>query len=147
MLSEEKLSQYYQRYNILWYCPMMWSSEIRIRFQRVYSNTYIKILILFCPFYNYSNLDPSLQNKRNSSQQSKSSQELSSFRLQTLIKLSFSIMYRVVLIYVYFWSNLFFSILTSLLLISIYLRKYKLSVVKYPWQFKWMQLEIKRQFF
>ena len=59
------------------------------------------------------------------------------------LSLVFSIIYRVVLIYVYFWSNLLFSILTSLLLISIY----KLSVVKYTRQFKWMQLEIKRQFF
>ena len=44
---------------------------------------------VFRPFYNYSNLGPSLQNKRNSSQQSKSSWEFSLFRLQTLIKLSF----------------------------------------------------------
>ena len=52
------------------------------------------------------------------------------------LSLVFSIIYRVVLIYVYFSSNLLFSILTSLPLISIYLRKYKLSVVKYPRQFK-----------
>ena len=63
------------------------------------------------------------------------------------LSLVFSTIYRVVLIYVYFWSNLLFSILTSLLFISIYLRKYKLSVVKYPRQFKWMQLEIERQLF
>ena len=62
------------------------------------------------------------------------------------LSLVFSIIYRVVLIYVYFWSNLLFSILTSLLLISISIRKYKPSVIKYSRQFKWMQLEIKRQF-
>ena len=60
------------------------------------------------------------------------------------LSLVFPIIYRVILLYVYFWSNLLFSILTSVLLISIYSRKYKLSVVKYPRQFKWMQLEIKR---
>ena len=53
-----------------------------------YLNTYIKFLVYFV-FNNYSNPDPSLQNKRNSSQQSKSSREFSLFKLQALVKLSF----------------------------------------------------------
>ena len=47
---------------------------------------FIKILVLFAPLCNYSNLNPSIQNKQNSGQQSESSQEPSLFMLQALIK-------------------------------------------------------------
>ena len=102
-----------------------------------YLNMFIMILVLFRPFYNYSNLDPSLQNKQNSSQQSKSSREFS------FVKFSFCIIYGVVLIYVYFWSNLLFDF--NVTATHLHLRKYQFLVVKYPRQFKRIQLEIKMQ--
>ena len=58
-----------------------------------------------------TNLAPTLQNKQ------KSIFFCLDGRLR--VNLAFSIIYGTVLIYVYFWSNLHFSILTSLLLISI----------------------------
>ena len=94
------------------------------------------ILVLFCPFYDYSNLDSSLQNKQNSSQQSKSSREFS------FVKLSF--FYDTwgcfdVCILLEQFTFFDFNVTTT----HLHLRKF--SVVKYPKQFKRMQLEIKMQ--
>ena len=46
---------------------------------------FINIFVLFLPVYNYSIFNPSMQNKQNSGQQSKSSQK-PLFMLQALIK-------------------------------------------------------------
>ena len=68
-----------------------------------YSNMFIKILVLFRPFYNYSNLDPSLPYKKITVNSPMVQENL--FRLKTLCKLSFfSTVYGLVLIYVYMYT-------------------------------------------
>ena len=49
-----------------------------------------------------------------------------------LLSLVFSIIYGVVLIYVYFWSNLLPNVTAT----HLHLRKYQFSIVKYPRQLK-----------